>query len=69
MLLSNNSSESLVVDLVIFQEAADKLDWMLSPIMQQLTCRTIGASSFTLVTQAQTSFNPETFYTFLIIIL
>lgn len=59
MLLSNNSSASLVADFVIFQEVADKLDWMFSPIMEQQTCRTLG-------TQAQSSFNPETFYTFLI---
>lgn len=59
MLLSNNSSASLVADFVIFQEVADKLDWMFSPIMEQQTCRTLGA-------QAQSSFNPETFYTFLI---
>lgn len=32
MLLSNNGSASAVVDFVIFQEVADKLDWMLSPI-------------------------------------
>lgn len=59
MLLSNNSSASPVADFVIFQEVADKLDWMFSPIMEQQTCRTLGM-------QAQSSFNPETFYTFLI---
>lgn len=60
MLPSNKSSASPVADFVIFQEVADKLYWMFSPIMEQQTCRTLG-------TQAQSSFNPGTFYTFLII--
>lgn len=67
MLLSNNSSASPVADFVIFQEVADKLDWMFSPITEQQTCRTSGACDFSLGTQAQSSFNPETFYSFLII--
>lgn len=32
MLLSNNYSASAAVDIFIFQEVTDKLDWMLSPV-------------------------------------